>query len=262
LSTGTNPNEAGQIARAFDGEAERYHHAYEAPRSAAEMRAVTHRLYGRYLTKGDRILDLNCGPGSDFEFFRKLGVAISGVDLSPEMLKIAQTRAPEAELHCLDYNRIDCLEGEYGAICSNFGGLNTQSEFGDFAAKCRKRLKSGGLLFCNIMTPFSLPEILEGAFRGGHWLRRLRRTPERAVRVGGHPLKVYYFWPRKFYRQFFKAHFSLLEIQGLGVFLPPPYLAPERMRVPKPSLFLEKHLAHRFPFKYWGDHAMLVMRAR
>ena len=262
MTRNAKANDSRQIALAFDGEATRYREAYEVPLPAAEMRAATHRLYARYLKQGDRILDLNCGPGPDFEFFRMLGGVISGVDLSPEMLKIAQTRAPHAVLHCLDFNEMDKIGGTFEAICSNFGGLNTQSVFGEFASKCHEKLVPGGFFLCNIMTPFPLPEILEGIWGRRHWLRRIRQPDHGIVKVGGSHLKVHYFWPGKFYRQFFKPYFDLVEIQGLGVFLPPPYLAQKKESLPGWSLFLEKCLAHRFPFKYWGDHTMLVMRGK
>ena len=251
-----------RIAAAFDGEAADYERRFSDHPSARAMRAASHRLYAAYLKPGMSVLDLNCGPGSDFPFFKQHGVRLTALDASPKMLALARERDAEASLLCLDYNHIDRIPGRFHAICSNFGGLNTQPEFGEFAAKCRDRLHPHGFLFLNIMTPLPLGEILEGLFRRRHFFRRLRRGGRQRLRVGKRQLDTYYFFPKRFYRTYFRESFRLLKLRGLGVFLPPPYLANESGRIGSPVLRLERMFGGFFPFNRLGDHAMLVLRRR
>ena len=256
--TGNRP----AIEEAFDGEARDYARRFSQKPVPRLMRARTHALYAKYLKSGQRVLDLNCGPGDDLAFLQSLGLIVTALDLSPEMLRLARQRAPTVHFLQMDYNRIDAIDHRFEAICSNFGGLNTQNEFGDWSADCRDRLSREGLLFVNIMTRYPALEILEGMIRFRHFFRRARKGGRQTVRVGGRLIPTWYFDPHLFYRQFFRKHFRLLSVHGLGILLPPPYL---NLPAGFPIGFLdrlEKSIDHLWPCNKWGDHAMLVMRAR
>ncbi len=250
-----------RIAAAFDLEARRYAD-FEAHPTARAMREASHRIYDRYLKPGVRVLDLNCGPGPDFAYFRAKGCRVTGVDLSPEMLKRAREADPQAQLHQMDFNEIGALDQRFDAICSNFGGLNTQGEFRDFAVQCRKLLVPHGYLLVNIMTRLPLMEIAEGVLRGRHFFRRVRHGGKQALRVGDEKIPTWYFHPGNWHRRFFKPHFELRGITGLGVFLPPPYTAVREGPLFRALLALERRLAGVFPFNRLGDHALLAMRRR
>ncbi len=161
----------------------------------------------------------------------------------------------------MDFNDLDQLETSFHLICSNFGGLNTQPHFNDFSASCWRKLEPRGYLIVNVMTQWPLAEILEGLLRGRHWLRRRRNAGQLTLTVGGEKVDTWYFRPMPFYRQF-ADHFELIQLVGLGTFLPPPYLNPRRLYGFRFLHLLEKMLARHFPFNRMGDHTMLVMRAR
>ena len=249
------------IARAFDGEAERYERFENHP-SARMMRQAVHRAYERYLRPGGSVLDLNCGPGPDLPFFQSLGMRVTAIDISMEMLEKARMRNPEANLLHMDFNDLDRLDRRFDAICSNFGGLNTQPGFEAFADSCWQRLNLRGFLIINIMTRIPLPEIAEGLLRGRHFFRRLRHGGHQELKVGNRILKTWYFHPGAFYRLYFRQRFELLEIRGLGVFLPPAYFPPPPRLLIRTAGFLDRALGGWFPFNRLGDHALLVMRAR
>lgn len=256
-----NHQQAEELATAFDGEAGVYEKAFELPASAKAMRHKTHQIFSSYLKENARVLDMNCGPGPDFSFFKQAGYRVTGIDLSPKMLALAHKRWPQARLECLDYNQINRLDQKYDAIISNFGGLNTQKDFQDFAFDCSQRLVNGGYFFVNIMTPFPLPELWEGIWNRSHFFRRLRHEGQ-PVRVGKGCIPVYYFWPKAFYKRVFSTYFKCLKVVGLGVFLPPPYMPLKNNALPRWSVGLENLLAHRFPFNNLGDHALIVMQLR
>lgn len=52
---------------------------------------------------GIHVLDVACGTGVLFPDYRKRGVAsVTGIDISPEMVKIAQSKFPEVKVICGD----------------------------------------------------------------------------------------------------------------------------------------------------------------
>ena len=52
--------------------------------------------------KGNKILDLGCGPGHHSKIFSDYGFNVTGIDLSPEMIKIAKKEVPKAKFQVMD----------------------------------------------------------------------------------------------------------------------------------------------------------------
>lgn len=69
-----------------------------------------------YLTKGSRILDIGCGNGNFSKYISDKGFNCEGIDLSPEMLRIARKRVPGIKFTLKDMRKLD-----YGA--DSFDGL-------------------------------------------------------------------------------------------------------------------------------------------
>ena len=44
------------------------------------------------MEKGDRVLDVCCGTGDQVFYYAKMGIEATGVDLNPEMIKVAERR--------------------------------------------------------------------------------------------------------------------------------------------------------------------------
>ena len=54
------------------------------------------------IREGVRALDVACGTGVLFPDYKRLGAEVVGIDISPEMVKIAKEKFPEAEIICGD----------------------------------------------------------------------------------------------------------------------------------------------------------------
>lgn len=60
------------------------------------------RLLG--IKKGERILDLGCGPGFFVREFARAGAAVTGVDISPELIKIANSYKEKQRTENVDFH--------------------------------------------------------------------------------------------------------------------------------------------------------------
>lgn len=63
------------------------------------------------ITDGTRVLDVACGTGVLFPYYSARGADVTGIDISPEMVKIAQRNFPDIETICADATEISFDEG-------------------------------------------------------------------------------------------------------------------------------------------------------
>ena len=72
------------------------------------------------LKKGDKILDVGCGPGITAKFFCAHGFKVLGIDFSEKMIKIAKKEVPSGNFLVMDLNDI-------GSLKDNFDGIYMQN---------------------------------------------------------------------------------------------------------------------------------------
>jgi SAM-dependent methyltransferase len=59
------------------------------------------------INPGSRVLDIGCGPGLDAVLFAQGGAQVTGLDLSPKMLALAQENADREHVAGVDFLRMD-----------------------------------------------------------------------------------------------------------------------------------------------------------
>jgi len=93
-----------------------------------------------------RLLDLGCGPGSLVRYLRDIpGVRITGVDLSPEMVRYAKIHHPDVEFHVGDAESIPFDNDSFDVVlCS--GMLHHLPRLDVALTEIGRVLKPGGLL--------------------------------------------------------------------------------------------------------------------
>lgn len=71
---------------------------------------VTRHFVGSFINDGERVLDVGCGPGWNYDHFKEHGPAVSywGEDYSPRFVRVAKKRQPEA-----NFNLGDCRQLEH-----------------------------------------------------------------------------------------------------------------------------------------------------
>lgn len=68
------------------------------------------------IREGIHVLDVACGTGVLFPDYLERGVAsVTGVDISPEMVKVASEKFPQVQVICADVEELD-LERQFDAV--------------------------------------------------------------------------------------------------------------------------------------------------
>ena len=83
-------------------------------------------LLKNLLKKGARILDLGCGSGRDAKAFSEMGLHVTGIDFSSELLKIAQLNAPSAIFYLMDINSLLLPESSFEGVWASASLLHVE----------------------------------------------------------------------------------------------------------------------------------------
>ncbi|MCL2544335.1 MAG: methyltransferase domain-containing protein [Clostridia bacterium] len=133
-----------------------------------------------------------CGTGSLTVEFAAWGAAVTGVDISADMLRVAADKARargvaipfvQQDMRALALHRpVDAVL----ATCDGVNYLCTPQGVRAFFAAAHAAIKPGGGLFFDVSTPHKLKRVLGGAFLGGNesgvsYLWQNRYDPARAL---------------------------------------------------------------------------------
>ncbi|MDQ0216726.1 SAM-dependent methyltransferase [Oikeobacillus pervagus] len=118
---------------------------------------------------GKKILDLACGTGEFTVQLAKEGFEVTGVDLSEDMLMVAQEKAVNQGFHIpffqQDMRELEAL-GEFDCVTIFCDSLNYVGEEQDVLktfSKVYEHLKIGGLLLFDVHSIYKIQEIFIGS---------------------------------------------------------------------------------------------------
>ena len=143
--------------RFFQGDYLRvYGHTLQQGRTDIEAQFAIHALG---IQPNHRVLDLCCGQGRHSIALAKTGLDVTGVDLSTEMLEIAQSQAVKAgvdlTLKQADMRHLpDKFENRFDSIInmfSSFGYLESEEDDQQVLHQAAKSLKPGGKLMMDLL---------------------------------------------------------------------------------------------------------------
>ena len=252
---------------AFDAIAESYDSLFTTSMIGRAQRSAIWRKAKTVFQAGDRVLELNCGTGSDALFLASLGAEVTACDASAGMIRQARARrlheAPRAavDFRVLCTERLQELPPHLGfdGVFSNFSGLNCVADLANTAHLLAGRTCPGAQLLLCLSTRFCVWEMLHYLFQGdvSKAFRRCRGAVQ--VRMRAHSLPVYYPTVHCLVRSF-GPKFRLRSLTGIGIVVPPSYMESWARR--NPSIF---RLCERFDrvacgwpgIRVLGDHMLL-----
>lgn len=237
----------------FDAYAADYQHKFNENFLGKYQRTRLHEEIAPFLTPGQKILDVGCGPGSDFQFYHSQGVAVEALDISPAMVDLATQKAEalglDATVHCQDFQTFTSSES-YSFIILNFGVINAIVDLQTALKKLDKMLAENGTLVIVSMPPFHLFSLL-GFLRQGKFREAFQRMNGRyAVLPDGFRFRYY---RQKDFRKFFRLKKRI----HLCPLLPnPDQYHPDRFSAKLTSrlMKMDRSLATRLPDWCGGDH--------
>ncbi len=166
--------------------------------------------------QGKKALDYGAGTGISAAFLQKLGFNVTGVDISPEMLKQANTQCPSASFHLIQNNTIPFEEGIYDLVFSGWVlfELGTENEIVTYLKEAKRVMKPQGIFIAVTGSEQMFSK---------DWLIYGTDYPENCSPKSGGLCKVYsrdvaieftdYYWTETDYRRLFEqASFQLIEV--------------------------------------------------
>lgn len=100
------------------------------------------------------ILEVACGPGNITRYLlnRSPSFRITGIDLAPNMIKLARVNNPSAEFQVMDSRDISTIDRQYDAILSGFCcPYLSREDVAKFIADARRLLRPAGILYLSTM---------------------------------------------------------------------------------------------------------------
>ena len=92
------------------------------------------------------VADLGCGPGHVARYLDAQGVRMVGIDLSPEMIRVASELQPGIEFCAGDMGALDLPDGSLAGVIAFYAIVHFQpDELGPVFREMRRVLSPGGL---------------------------------------------------------------------------------------------------------------------
>jgi len=109
-------------------------------------------FFKQYSKSGDKVLDAGCGNGRLYASLKEMQVDYTGIDLSPQLIKKAKSKYPQAKFSVADVLNLPFTAEEFGSVIS-VATLHhiPSSEFQDQVIKQFYRvIKPGGYLMLTV----------------------------------------------------------------------------------------------------------------
>ena len=267
------------LAQRFDQAAQLYDANYGQPSESGRGNALIGWLHDEFCTivrnvipAGGALIDLGCGTGSDALAMAQAGYGVLGIDVSPVMVRQAQTKLavhsiqrgikfqpmPASQIATLDER------GPFQGAYSSLGALNTEPNLAELASGLHDLLEPGAALVAMVMNRRCLFEIWHNLrrFTPSETLDRSGEWVESRAGVGGVKAPVTFYTPDKFAAPF-ADHFTVESVQALPVSLPPVHMHDlynadlERFTS---AMARDRTRRGNRGWRVWGDHFVIVLR--
>jgi ubiquinone/menaquinone biosynthesis C-methylase UbiE len=240
------------IAAAFDSMAAQYDRVWTHSSIGQMQREAVWRSIGPLFKPGQAALDLGCGTGEDGLAMMRAGLQVRGIDASPEMVRIARERGVDAEVRAIE----NCarLDGSYDVVLSNFGALNCVEDLEALREPLGRLVRPGGYLAICVMGRFCVWETAWALLRGQP-AKAFRRWRGSAMSSLG--FRVFYPSRSRLVAAF-RPQFTLMNWRGIGLAVPPSYVAGLSDGALRRLDAFDRRVAHWPVLRGFADHRLFV----
>lgn len=267
------------LAARFDQAAKLYDATYGRPTEHGRGNPLIGWLHDEFLALARAtfppkaaLIDLGCGTGTDAIELALAGYAVLGLDVSPAMVRQAQTKQAVHSIQrgttfkTLPAGRLGHLDerGPFQGAYSSLGALNTEPRLPVVAEELHELLEPGSLFVAMVMNRTCLFEQLRQFWRRDPTgiLDRSGDWHTSRAGVGGVVAPVKFYSPDEF-AAVFAPYFTVESVRALPLWLPPVNLrelynrAPQRYRL---AIWRDRLMRSWPGFRALGDHFVIVMR--
>ncbi|HLJ48062.1 MAG TPA: class I SAM-dependent methyltransferase [Bryobacteraceae bacterium] len=222
----------------WDAAADTYDQVFTNTLVGQTRREAVWRDLERVFQPRQRVLELNCGTGLDALHLAQRGVQVLACDISPRMVELARDRVAAAKLN-VDFRVLAnedlaqlATDGPFDGAFSNFSGLNCVDDLAAAARDLGSLLKPGSTALLCMVGRFVPWDFIWFLAHGnpGRAMQRIRGGASRAL--DGGTLRVQYPTVREL-RRLFAPWFRLRKWRGIGIGVPPSYMAHWTSRFPR-----------------------------
>ena len=145
-----------------------------------QVGAVYEEAFARLgMGSGVRYMDAGCGAGMALAQASRKGAVVSGIDASPELLAIARSRVPEADLHQADLQSLPFDDGAFDVV-TGFNAFQYAADPVAALEEAKRVTRPGGQV---LIMAWGEPEGMPAASLVGALRPHCRRPrPERPAR--------------------------------------------------------------------------------
>ncbi|XOV66543.1 MAG: class I SAM-dependent DNA methyltransferase [Fluviicola sp.] len=250
----------------FDHTASTYDTTFTNSCVGEAQREQVWKYVDKHINSFQNVLEVNCGTGEDAHRWDFRGKGVVATDISPEMIRIAESKFPELHFRVLDVNDLCSYDNTFDTLFSNFGGLNCLSpeQLKRFFKNAYNELDKKGHLVIVLMGKKCVWERFYFGFRAKFKKAGRRNTKECVdVHVEGETVKTWYFSPDEI-QQLAAENFEVVTTKPIGLFIPPSYLAPKFEGRKRMFAFL-KWMDGVFTFSRLSnnaDHFLMILKRR
>jgi ubiquinone/menaquinone biosynthesis C-methylase UbiE len=239
-------------AAAFDRLASEYDRLWTRSAVGSLQRQAVRRHIASLFRPGHKVLDLGCGTGEDALNLVEAGLRVRAIDVSPEMVRIARDRGVDAEV--LSIENCGLLGESFDAVLSNFGALNCVEDLEALSEPLARLVLPGGHLVICVIGRFCVWETAWALLRGQP-AKAFRRWRKSAMSSLG--IRVFYPSRRRL-EAAFRPGFTLVNWRGVGLSVPPSYVAGLSDGVLRKVDAFDRRVAHWPLLRGLSDHRLFV----
>ncbi len=230
------------------------------------------KILKSFFSPGQTLLEIGCGTGTESLEMLNYGCKLILTDISFEMLKMARQKimrignAKESDfpkIVNLPAENIDSFKIKFDGAYSSFGVLNCITDINSFFEKLYKILKPNSYFIASIINRWYWGDFLFFALGITNYLRKRLKGWGYITLDGKESNAIAKYYSINDIKKFSKNFFSIERCYALPFLLPPAYLKPTE-RLPQKILNafdkVESILWHRFPFKYFGEQTVVVLK--
>ncbi len=143
--------------------------------------------------KNKALLDLGCGDGENLLYYNKKGAKVFGIDASKELIKIAKSKLPKADIRVGFFEKLPFKQNYFDVVVSKYA-LQHNSKIEPIYKETVRVLKKNGIFIFLVTHPFR--QLLEKQKKSKDYFKQvmvesLILDGQLVVREPSHILKEY-----------------------------------------------------------------------